>query len=396
MTEPTEASQIEVLLKIQRLLAEGSFTASYKYALLQALADLSVEKAAGTDGTLLLGLGDIAEKFIHYYWRQVLPYVPGAVEWQRDGARMIAEHAPAYGPQSAPNLVLRQNTKDQARVLSLVARYVEEFEGSLPALRADTRRWTALRNQIAAKIVEMPLYRLQRIGSIKDAFLYDEGDGRSPVSAITLRPGVGFTLARFHGLIQELVRSAWSTFVRGLPANRQAIGETTDLYEFLFGSSRAPLGRHQPILQAIQSDACFYCQGPLKKTGVVDHFIPWMRYPVDLGHNFVLAHTACNGSKSNILADVGHLERWWMRNQERGHELAGQFDAQQIPHDVVASRAITCWAYGQVERVGSRVWRSRTAPEVPLDAAWREIATFCPSAETDSGSKRGNESVRPG
>lgn len=196
-----------------------------------------------------------------------------------------------------------------------------------------------------------------------------------PVSAITLRPGISFTLARFHGLIQELVRSAWLTFVRGLPANRQVIGETTDLYEFLFGSARVPRGRYQPILQALQDDRCFYCHGPLKRSDVVDHFIPWMRYPVDLGHNFVLAHTGCNGSKSNILADVGHLRRWWNRNREHGHDLSVRFDAQRILHDLTASRAITCWAYGQAERVGSRVWRSRSEPEVPLDPSWRAIAS---------------------
>lgn len=374
MTEPTEAFQIEVLLKIQRLLAEGAFTASYKYALLQALADLSVEKPPRPDGALDLALDDIADKFILYYWRQVLPYVPSAVDWDRDGALLVAEEGPVFRSGSPAHLMLRQNTKDQAKILTLVARHVELFEGSLSALRADRRRWVAIRNQVATKIVEMPLFRLQRIGTIKDAFLYEEAADRTTVSAITLRPGISFTLSRFHGLIQELVRSAWLTFVRGLPANRQVIGETTDLYEFLFGSERLPLRRYQSILRALQRDSCFYCQGALKRSGVVDHFIPWMRYPIDLGHNFVLAHAGCNGSKSNILADVDHLKRWWVRNQEHGHDLSAGFDAQHILHDLTASRAIICWAYGQAERVGSRVWRSRAEAEVPLDPAWREIA----------------------
>jgi hypothetical protein len=34
----------------------------------------------------------------------------------------------------------------------------------------------------------------------------------------------------------------------------------------------------------------------------VDHFIPWSRYPADLGHNFVLAHDRCINAKSDYLA----------------------------------------------------------------------------------------------
>jgi hypothetical protein len=40
---PTAEEQVRFLLNIQRLLGEGLFTATYKYALLMALADWSVE-----------------------------------------------------------------------------------------------------------------------------------------------------------------------------------------------------------------------------------------------------------------------------------------------------------------------------------------------------------------
>jgi 5-methylcytosine-specific restriction endonuclease McrA len=33
----------------------------------------------------------------------------------------------------------------------------------------------------------------------------------------------------------------------------------------------------------------------------IDHFIPWSRFPVDLGNNFVLALATCNGKKSDRL-----------------------------------------------------------------------------------------------
>lgn len=68
---PSPEQQIQFLIKIQRLLGEGRFVASYKFALLQALADLSVEKGDDSGEPFKLTTSDIAEKFIHYYWRQV-------------------------------------------------------------------------------------------------------------------------------------------------------------------------------------------------------------------------------------------------------------------------------------------------------------------------------------
>jgi len=49
----------------------GGFVASYKFALLQALTDLSVEKSEFSEDSLKITTWEIAEKFIQYYWRQV-------------------------------------------------------------------------------------------------------------------------------------------------------------------------------------------------------------------------------------------------------------------------------------------------------------------------------------
>jgi 5-methylcytosine-specific restriction endonuclease McrA len=97
----------------------------------------------------------------------------------------------------------------------------------------------------------------------------------------------------------------------------------------LFGTDRACLAVARPVLREIQPDTCFYCQGPLQNAGGVDHFIPWARYPRDLGHNFVLAHKACNNDKRDLLAATSHLAKW--RDRNAGHsvtpvnELGGHF-----------------------------------------------------------------------
>jgi hypothetical protein len=73
LLRPTNRS--DSWFNIQRLLDEGLFTASYKFALLLALAVLSIEQADDSGGPLELTTDAIAEKFVEYYWRQVAPYV---------------------------------------------------------------------------------------------------------------------------------------------------------------------------------------------------------------------------------------------------------------------------------------------------------------------------------
>ena len=74
MSGPTASDQIQFLTNLQRLLSEGVFTATYKYALLLSLADLAVETTGEAESTLVVDTRTLAEKFIQYYWRQTLPY----------------------------------------------------------------------------------------------------------------------------------------------------------------------------------------------------------------------------------------------------------------------------------------------------------------------------------
>ena len=141
----------------------------------------------------------------------------------------------------------------------------------------------------------------------------------------------------------------------------------------LFGSERADLSKPAKILREAQDDTCFYCHGALKGAGEVDHFIPWSRYPVDLGHNFVLAHAACNNDKSDTLAGVAHLERWCRRNEDAGHEQASEFGQHDVPHDLRSSVRVASWSYSQAEAAGSKLWVAKKADLVPLESEWRSL-----------------------
>lgn len=340
---PTAAEQIEFLRALQRLLDEGSFVASYKYALLHAIADLCVLDGDDSGAALELSTRRIAGQFIQLYWRQVAPFE-------------------AAGEQE----VLKQNTGRQAAVVRELAERHEAYEGSLAQLERDRGEWTRLRRTVERTVRVMPLWRLQTVGSDRLEFLYEN---RDQGSTIRLEPGVAYCFRTFYPLITDMIEGAWSHFVQRL--NSARLGQVIELRSFLFGGDRAALDAQRKLLREIQEGRCFYCTGSIQSGGHVDHFIPWSRYPLDLGHNFVLAHDRCNSRKSNLLAAEEHLGRWTERNATLGGQLQDAFEEQRILHDLGATNRVARWAYTQVETAGGQVW-VMGAELRELGPGWRE------------------------
>jgi len=347
---PAAEEQVRFLLNLQRLLEEGSFVATYKHALLLSLADVCVEKGDNSGGKLRVSTHELAEKFITYYWRQAVPYHP------RGGNQAGA--------------VLKQNTGRQAAVISGVSKAREKYGVSLVQLKKNSRAWESLKRNVAETIRVMPLWKLQTAGGQKLEFLY--GPVRGEGTVIELKEGVCYCFRLFYGLVHELVRGAWLRFVRNIKGNRPLLGNASDLSDFMFGSGRVSLEVYRPILIEYQRGLCFYCQRSLRDRSEVDHFIPWSRYPVDFGHNFVLAHGSCNAQKADRLASVEHLEKWCYRNQAYGDELAAAFCERNIVHDLTASWRITAWAYKQAQSADSLVWRQGDEL-VKLTPLWRAL-----------------------
>jgi hypothetical protein len=67
MSAPAAEFQLNFLAKVERLLATGSFTATYKFALLIALANLAVELGDDSGRPLRLDLDDVAREFTRLY-----------------------------------------------------------------------------------------------------------------------------------------------------------------------------------------------------------------------------------------------------------------------------------------------------------------------------------------
>ena len=335
------ASQLAFLRNLQRLLDEGQFTASYKYALLIALSDLSIEKSSAPDGTLRIDISELAERFIELYWRHTAPFRGSGV--------------------------LAQNTARQATVISAIAN-VRSRVSSLAEVRR-SKDWSGLVRRLCRLLLEMPLWKLQTVRQGKLVFLYEE---TLVGEAVVLKPGVAESFRDLHSLIQALIQLAWLRYVQRLPQNQPLVGQGSDLADFLFGSERSMLGRLRQHLLDLQHGSCFYCCRSVKDKGEVDHFIPWVLYSRDLGHNFVLAHGSCNRYKSDLLADVPHLARWNERNTSRGSELRELFKTVHLLHDIDTSTKVAYWAYERVDQNRGSVWTEGKSAR-PLDQSWRGI-----------------------
>lgn len=350
MSAISAEAQIGFLNNVQRLLSEGQFTATYKFALLLALADICVEKGPDSEAAFVVRTDDLAEKFILYYWRQIRPFATAA------------GHA----------ILLRQNTNQSPTVIRVLQAIEAEGFRSITDLQQNARRWNRLVASIRSTICGMPLGKLQTLGNTSISFLYDDGPAKAGriLESIELKPGAAFCLRKFHGLITDLVRGAWVRYVRRY--NADDLGSPSDLDEFLFGSERAPLQIYVPILTDLQESRCFYCHREMKRDSIhVDHFIPWSRYPVDLGHNFVLAHSTCNSAKADHLAAAAHLESWVVRNRTAADYLKDTFGRERVLHNSDASHRIAEWAYRTLGQP-AMTWRQGVAFE-ELPSAWEQI-----------------------
>lgn len=337
------SSHLQFLRNLQQVLEAGRYAATYKYALLQSLADLAIENEPDTDGSMRLPVTEIAEKFIRYYWQQSAPY-------------------------KGPDGILRQNKGPQAAIITRVANARAKHD-NLVEIQKHARRWRGLKNQVAAVVRKMPLWRLQVLPGGSNEFLYRESEFKD--DSIRLLPDAVNSFRDLYVIVTNFVRGAWVLEIQSIAFNQNILGETAGLQEFLFGTERNSLDRYRSILREYQHSRCFYCSKEVRN-GDLDHFIPWSRYPVDLGHNFVFAHASCNREKRDFLASVDHLAKWNESNLLEDDELTNAFTDAGLVQDKVRSKHVAIWAYDQGEASGAHVWM-RGRDLCQLTTEWRTI-----------------------
>ncbi len=316
MTRQGEAEPLALAERVLTILDSGSFSTTYKLALLAALMDLSLEKV-GQAGALpdQLTTRELAAKVVELYW----PQARVATELELDhvlhqgAGRLIPDRVAAFRAS-----LVSEPGCSAARAKSL------DPEGFRRVL--DEVEWT---------LVEMPLPKLQRIGGVVDPVLYrlpwDDGSrapSRASVRAyqagraspfdnrVFLQPGVAEALVRLRGLLRPLLEAKWARFV----AERNG-REEARLQRFLFGAPREALAPVRAPLVALHGGRCFYCGESVGRLVAIDHFVPWSRHPDDAIENLVPTHERCNGDKRDFLAARGHVQAWRQRNRARASEL---------------------------------------------------------------------------
>lgn len=334
---PSPEDQVRFIANIERILSEGSFVATYKYALLVALVELAIERGTDTTQELTLPIRDIADKFAQLYWRQASPYEAAGF--------------------SSPGHVLHQNQGRQASAITRLVRLRTGLKSGRSTLAEarHTAEWQRLVGQMRTLLKNMPLGKLQRVGHEDICFLYKQPSPRA--DSITLLPGVACHLRERAPLIRQLAQTEWLRFVLTLEQNQAALGRAVGLSEFLFGSSRAALSvKVSKPLRELQQGRCFYCKRSISSTACVDHFVPWSRYPRDLTHNLVLSHGACNSKKSDFLGGEIYLERWVQFISDHDPALLQIGSEAGLLVDRGTSLAVAEWSYEHAARIQAEVW----------------------------------------
>ena len=305
--------------RLLSLLDEGSFTATYKFAVLLALMDLCLEGSNRFgEPPPMVTTRQLAEKVIDLYWPHTTPF------------------------EDLDGDVLRQNTGSMAKIL----RCIQEFRTTTAAdpgsplhraRREHPVAFESLLDDVEWTLVLMPLPKLQRFGGAEDRFIYEiawddditRGHFRDLAAfdnRISFVGDAAHHLVRLAPLLRPLIQQKWTAMVGRL--NQLDVAQ---LESFLFGAGRVSLQPVRAPLVELQHGLCFYCGGRLHARPEVDHFLPWSRYPDDRLDNLVAAHGRCNSQKKDFLTSADHLARWARRLSDHDRTLAQIADATAWP-----------------------------------------------------------------
>ena len=176
---PSAEEQLVFLGKLQRIFTESDFTATYKFALLMALADLAVELGADDGEEFMVSIRQIAERFIQLYWRHALPYGTGRTN-------------------TSPGVLAQSNGVQAAVVSAITAFRTRHGAASLQLARA-LSEYQALLRSVAQTVSAQPLNYLQNFGGLSYTFLYQ----RAGAGKVMLKPGVAYCLRRFQPMVRK-------------------------------------------------------------------------------------------------------------------------------------------------------------------------------------------------
>ncbi len=333
-TKPNEKLQLEFISFIQRILAEGDFVATYKYALLNAIADICIEKMdVSANERLKIEHSLLAEKLLQLYWHHAMPFSES---------------------KSGSDALLKQNSGAQSKIITVLYECQQNNIRSLGHLKR-SNSWHKSYRASLNTLKTGPLWRLQILAKQEECFLYPHD---KKFQYIELKPGIAACFRRFYDLVVYFSKNAWLQKIQNIKNNQELIGPQSKLESFLFGGDRTSLAKVKPVLLDLQSNQCFYCKKSFKNDVEIDHFIPFSRYSNDLAHNFVAAHRRCNNNKRDFLAAYEHRDNWIESNLVKHSQIIESELSKYFDCNVNQSVAVSNWAYEVARSNHAKLWHS--------------------------------------
>ena len=336
--------------RVIALLDQGSFSSTYKFAVLLALIDLCCEGADRNgrppDNVTTVQL---AEAVMRVYWRQTHPYTLGSEP-------LLSQNS----DKTKPPIILKLIHDFRGRADRLTTWFEAQREPGYERLRREVER----------TLVEMPLPKLQRFGNQDERFIYEIAwDDKNALSLfrdpaqfdnrIRFVVPAAEHLVRLSGLLRPLIQEKWTRKVADL--NHLPEG---NLIKFLFDTDRTALVKLRGPLVELQSGCCFYCNGKLApRITHVDHFIPWARTSDDGIDNLVAADASCNGAKRDFLPGIEHVDKWARRYRERGSDLTRIVEEVQWFRHPERTLGIVRASFLGRNRELQRLWQARDSFE---------------------------------
>lgn len=318
MSSPGEGPEDAIAFgqRLLSLLDTGSFTTTYKYATLLAIIDQTLAHV-GSKGQppRRLPVAVLGERVLELYWQQARPFgESGPLRQGMRGdvpSRIGALRRDLELPSGARLEVTRKQHPDQI---------------------------AALQQEVTDTVGRYPVPLLQRFGpgrtAEEDRFVYDydwaPGSIPGPDAGIVFVEDAAEHLMTLAGLLRPLVHREWARFV----ASRNQL-EQDSIEEFLFGARRRSLQSLRAPLRNLYTGRCFYCEGELRSSFEIDHFLPWAKFPDDRLDNLVPAHRSCNNDKreASTSTKAASAASGPAREGPRSRTRAGSGISSSLPHE---------------------------------------------------------------
>ena len=189
---PSADFQLNFLRRIQWLLESSSYTSTYKFALLMAMTNLSIESAISDNSECIMSYEELAEQFVQLYWTQTLP----------------------FSHQDDDSVLKQSNAGGQAKVITSILKLQQETKTtSIRVARTrDIKKWQSTIKEVAQTIKNNPAKYLQSAqDKVSREFLYVYNP---KANTIVLIPGIAYCFTRFSQIIHKLCQQYWTEFVR--------------------------------------------------------------------------------------------------------------------------------------------------------------------------------------